>query len=206
MQNDNQKTPEKKLVSESTRRSFIRKAAIGAPVIVASSAKPAWATTDCFSPSGMMSGNTSHPEAHKIECDQQAGGRTPTDWKNCDVNKYRRDRGYTKSQMCKKLGISRNSYDNVRDKFYCHSGSFISLSKYGKNDRLGANKLVDLLSVGDDFDCEIATAKLNAAQKALTGCPLTEADVDKIYLGVLDGKIEHEKATQTLRRSRGAYS
>ncbi|WP_114327592.1 hypothetical protein [Candidatus Colwellia aromaticivorans] len=80
--------------TKDARRSFLKKAAIGAPIVIASSTKPAWGAA-CMS--GMMSGNVSD---HNAQCDIRSG-RNPTDWENSYVGAD--DSHYTNNDPSKKL-------------------------------------------------------------------------------------------------------
>ena len=60
-----------------SRRRFLKKAAIGAPIVILSANKPAWATSQCTI-SGMMSGNTSSHSNRVSAC--QGLGYSPNFW------------------------------------------------------------------------------------------------------------------------------
>lgn len=79
MFNDEKQMKPSNQVSKNTRRSFLRKAAVGAPVIVAASAKPSWATTHC-TVSGTMSGNLSNNQGTTDQCATASQGEPPTYW------------------------------------------------------------------------------------------------------------------------------
>ena len=70
---DKENSMKKTTQTSSNRRSFLKKAAIGAPVIIVSSAKPAWGA-NCLS--GMMSGNLSN---HTHVCAVR-GGKSAQYW------------------------------------------------------------------------------------------------------------------------------
>ena len=206
MQDEHNLSSKKQTESSSTaRRSFLKKAAIGAPVVIASSAKPAWAT-DCFSPSGIMSGNASHQEQHKIDCSTQAGGFGAPEWKKSYVGYCKDILGWSGKDERNYLGMTRNQYRAAKKKYYCrdqYTGK-LSLSRMKCDDGFGNSLIKHKLASSDEFECEIAAAKLNAIQATVTGCPWKESEIDTIYMRVLDGSIDKQKATETLRKSRGA--
>ena len=157
MQNDMNKTPEKKLASESTRRSFMSKAAIGAPIVIASSAKPAWGAA-CMS--GIMSGNVSN---HAHTCDL-SGGLSHGYWKNHNVLSKNDKIGGKKAERFSK---QKPHCLDVVYKFYVKTGRKVYFSDNhckvtSKIPALGSRNFLQCLTSGDKLEREFVGAILNA--------------------------------------------
>ncbi|REL28573.1 hypothetical protein DXX93_19720 [Thalassotalea euphylliae] len=189
--------------SESSRRRFIKKAAIGAPVVLASSTKPAWATTQCMS--GVMSGNVS---SHKTTCHLTShNAKGHYYWKDKYVGYYHHHLGKSIKQECHILGIKERDYKAMKYTYYFrnHSNSkplFTTLKRWHK---MGHYKMRELLDSHHGFEQEIAAARLNAATCAshpnFISYPYTVHDVDQIYFTVstMDFGGDHEKENKKRR-------
>ena len=102
MQKDTKLSANKLNVSADTRRNFLKKASIGAPILLATSTKPAWGA-NCLS--GMMSGNLSNQTP---VCTTRAG-LNGTFWKSSYVKntsnqnygkfKYKHNGNWKKSRV-----------------------------------------------------------------------------------------------------------
>ena len=180
MSDKNKATSEIETVATKARRGFLKKASIGAPIVIASSTKPAWGAA-CMS--GMMSGNVSN---HEHEC-ELSGGLSHGHWRNHYIGRMNPHwtSGHKPNQWWREQNIPLLK-EPLRLKFkhfyvQLGDGSFI-FSNYKINDRIETNgpKLLQLLKDGDEFDREIATAFINASVSSL-GYPYSIADVQEIY-------------------------
>ncbi len=173
------------------RRSFLKKAAIGAPIVIASSAKPAWGAA-CMS--GIMSGNVSN---HQHTCDL-AGGLSHGHWKNHYVGMkdqhFKTDEdGEFKLDAFgnKKL---KNKYKNNPDAYFVKISGQLHFSALKYTDLLGLDgyTLQQALELGGNksYERELATAFINASLKDIVGYPYDLADVGDIANSVaLDSSI-----------------
>ena len=173
--------------SDNSRRSFLRKASIGAPVVMASSATPAWATAKCMS--AMMSGNLSNHE-HTCELTSQ-NAKDCHYWKHKYVGYYKKHHGKTKQEECKILGISTQEFDNYKNHYYFwdHYNNKPLIISIKRGHSMGSFRMKQLLDDHELFNQEISAARLNAATCSIDpGCimyPYTVQDVDQIYVDTL---------------------
>ncbi len=160
------------------RRSFLKKAAIGAPIVIASSAKPAWGAA-CMS--GIMSGNVSN---HQHTCDLQ-GGLSHGHWKNHYIGS-KNDHWTSGQKPAEKWSKKKDLIlDSLRSNFKCFyvkTGQTYAFSNFKINDRLvsGGDKFLQLLKNGDEFEREIVTAFINASIPSLN-YPYSISDVADIF-------------------------
>lgn len=171
----------------SSRRSFLRKASIGAPVIVASSAKPAWATAQCMS--GMMSGNLSN---HEHTCDLTSNNAKDNHyWKHKYVGYFHKREGKSKEHECNLIGIRLDQYDTYKNRYYFwdHYANRALFLNIKRGHSMGDYRMKELLNKSELFYHEVAAARLNAATCTLDpGCimyPYSVQDVDQIYVDAL---------------------
>ncbi|MCJ8321076.1 MAG: hypothetical protein MJK12_15660 [Colwellia sp.] len=144
------------------RRSFLRKAAIGTPIIIASSTQPAWGAA-CSS--GLMSGNVSD---HALTCDI-SGGLSHGHWKEHWIGKSRKH--YISNDENKKLKAKDLGAADLQDAFiadnykhyYVKYGQNHHVSPYKKTSKLDNVKFQVLLKGGDRYDREIVTALISAS-------------------------------------------
>lgn len=180
---------EQSISDASSRRSFLKKASIGAPIIVASSTQPAWATAKCMS--GVMSGNLSNHE-NKKKCDLKSHNAKDCHyWKHKYVGYYRKHHGKTKQQECNILGIGLHEYDSYKNRYYFwdHYNSRPLFLTIKRGHAMGNYRMKELLNSHELFYQEVSAARLNAATCTIDpGCimyPYTVQDVDQIYVDTL---------------------
>ncbi len=181
-----------KASTNKTRRSFLKKAAIGAPVVIASLTKPAWGVA-CMS--GIMSGNVSN---HEHTCDLQ-GGLSHDHWKNHFIGS--KDNHWTSGQQPSNWWTKESEIlANLRPKFkhfYVKTGQNYEFSNFKNNSKLGGKRFGWLLQNGDIFDREIVGAFINASIPSL-GYPYSIADVQEIYDLVMLGDAERNEVGEML--------
>ena len=188
------KAPEKVSTdTTSARRSFLKKAAIGAPIVIASSTKPAWGAA-CMS--GMMSGNVSN---HEHTCDL-AGGLSHGHWKEHYVG--RNNNHYKKRNGQYVLDINgnrklKNKYKDNPDAYYVVIGGqlYFSALKYTKPLGLGGYTLQEAMELQGpySYERELAGAFINASLNSIVNYPYTLTDVGEIANAVaLDPLIEDQ--------------
>ena len=186
MLNKDTSSKESKTIDANTRRTFLKKASIGAPIIIASSSKPAWGV-QCMS--GIMSGNISN---HVHTCNLTSNNaQSASYWKNKYVGYYMDYHSKTKAQECQILGISSRKFDRKRDKYYYwdqYSNKPVFAGGIKKSSFMGDKTMDALLQAFDRFEQEISAARLNAAICAkdpnCINYPYTINDVDQIFLEV----------------------
>lgn len=178
MQKDTKLSANKLNVSADTRRNFLKKASIGAPILLATSTKPAWGV-DCMS--GMMSGNLSKPAP---TCDL-SGGLSHGHWRNHYVGSPTGTNSKSSNHPAKKAG-----------RFYYKKGQSFVYSKYSINSNIGnINFLTAITAQGNDvFGREIVTALINADMSSRGGVsyPYSIEDVESIYMEVVVNKKADE--------------
>lgn len=212
---ENLKNDEQQVVSPEGRRSFLKKASIAAPIVVASSAKPAWATTtDIACMSGVMSGNLSGRARH---CDATStNAKSPFDWKPSYAKGYNRDSNKVQKRkaVCNKVGV--NYVNGTQYKSDIASNYYFELNSdkwiligAKRGSTIDNKKLKDLLN-GTAFEKEIAAAMLNAkaAENPETGVgyPYSSGQVLEIYLEVAGDDSKEELVTQMLEGIRTGNS
>ena len=166
-------------ITTNTRRNFLKKATIGAPIVIATSTKPAWGAA-CMS--GMMSGNLSN---HQQQACELSGGLSHRHWKNHWVGK--RKQHFRNNNRSKPL---RNKFSGCLNHFYVKNGQNYSFSTYERNSKLNGASFQSLLENGDQFEREIVTAFINASMNAASPgfYPYTVTEVHEIYDAAYSGK------------------
>ncbi len=188
----NQASQEVNASATSARRSFLKKAAIGAPIVIASSATPAWGAA-CMS--GIMSGNVSN---HDHLCTLQ-GGLSHGHWKNHYVGM--KDQHYKKDSngdfILNKNGKRRliNEFKGQRNKYFTKIDGqyYFSSLKFTKLLGVGGYTLQEALELGGNnvYERELAGAFINASLKDIVNYPYTLSDIGEIANSVaLDASIE----------------
>ncbi|MCW8832338.1 MAG: hypothetical protein OQK09_04095 [Colwellia sp.] len=187
----NKTSPEVKTSATTARRSFLKKAAIGAPVVIASSTKPAWGAA-CMS--GLMSGNVSN---HEHTCDLQ-GGLSHGHWKEHWIGKKKQHFiGDDKNNPLKP------AFEDYNKHYYVKYGQNYHISPYKKNSKLDGDKFQYLLINGTPFQREIVTALISAsmisATPAINGFyPYSVQDVLDIYDAVMDNLADETEVKDLL--------
>lgn len=180
MLEQNNNSSEQNKVLQDARRSFLKKAAIGAPIVIASSTKPAWGAA-CMS--GMMSGNVSN---HDHTCNLQ-GGLSHGHWKSHCVGMA--DGHYKKKNGSFVLDSSgnrklKNKYKYNPDVYFVKNGQQLYFSALKYTDLLGLNgyTLQEALELGanNSYARELAGAFINASLRNIVNYPYTLADVGEI--------------------------
>lgn len=197
LEQDNKATQENKASSEvsasptNARRSFLKKAAIGAPVVIASSTKPAWGVA-CMS--GMMSGNVSN---HVHTCDLQ-GGLSHGHWKEHWIGKKKQHFvGNDKNNALKA------EFENYYKHYYVKYGQNHHISPYKKTSKLDGDKFQYLLNNGTPFQREIVTALISASMISATPAindfyAYSVQDVLDIYDAVMDNLADETEVKNLL--------
>ncbi len=204
-QNDSSSEQNKALQEVSTsatkaRRGFLKKAAIGAPIVIASSTKPAWGAA-CMS--GIMSGNVSD---HTHTCTLQQSGKSHGHWKNHLIGS-KNDHwtaGQRPSQWWTKKSEILASLRPKFKHFYVKTGQNYEFSSFKNNSKLeiGGKRFGWLLRNGDIFDREIVTAFINASIPSL-GYPYSISDVQEIYDLVQLGDADRTEVGEMLEGIHG---
>lgn len=175
----------------SARRSFLKKAAIGAPIVIASSTKPAWGVA-CMS--GIMSGNVSN---HDHTCNLQ-GGLSHGHWKNHYIGKKKQHfQGNDKNNPLKA------EFEDYNKHYYVKYGQSYHISPYKKNSKLDGDRFQALLNNGTPFQREIVTALISASMSSATPpindfFPYSVEDVLDIYEAVMNNLADEDEVTQLL--------
>ncbi len=145
----------------SARRSFLKKAAIGAPIVIASSTKPAWGAA-CMS--GIMSGNVSN---HEHTCDLQ-GGLSHGHWKNHWIGKSKKHYvGDKKKDSDGNKNPLKPEFINFKGHYYVKYGQNHHISDYKTSTKLpGEGKFQNLLRDGTPYQREIVTALISASMNS----------------------------------------
>jgi len=176
----------------SARRGFLKKAAIGAPIVVASSTKPAWGAA-CMS--GIMSGNVSN---HEHTC-ELAGGLSHGHWKKHYVGMkdqhYKTDSNGDFILNDKGKRKLKKIYRGHRDEYFVKIGGqlYFSSLKYTKLLGLDGLTLQEAMELNGpySYERELAGAFINASLKDIVNYPYTLSDVGDIAAAVaLDPSIE----------------
>lgn len=207
---ENLKNDEQQVVSPEGRRSFLKKASIAAPIVVASSAKPAWAggkTITCMS--GAMSDNFSGKEP---TCDLKAkNAKDCTYWRN----KYVKHRTKTskKKSDCNKLGVAdyNQHYKFVGNYYFKASNKRWVNTGINKSNSMGSHTTIEqMLDSSDEFYQEIASALLNAktCEKDINciDYPYSSSEVIDIFTqvdNILDGSMRSMKMENVAKMLRG---
>ena len=180
-----------KSTETNNRRSFLKKASIGAPVVIASASKPAWAG-NCMS--GMMSGNTSSPTS---TCNTR-GGKSSFFWNNNYVTRqYRRNGNEHPYYLHYRYKIN-NKYIKSRCK---------TTTPCGQHGTLG-----QLMADPNDACSELAAAYINADMCDLlksygitpfTNYPYSQLDIIDLISGVMSGSLDNKKVLEILLQVHG---
>jgi len=186
----------------SARRGFLKKASIGAPIVIASSTRPAWGAT-CLS--GMMSGNVSD---HGAQCELNSG-RTPSQWKKQNIGAANSHWiNNTKPPQGQKTidKIKPEFREHFRKYYYIDGQNQIHYSVYRTynslletNDRIGRN-----LKNGDLFAQQMTAAFINASLQTQIGYDYSPSDVNEIFDAVLSGEAEEQKVAEMLATIHGS--
>lgn len=163
--------------SSKARRNFLKKAAIGAPIVIASSTKPAWGAA-CMS--GIMSGNVSN---HTHTCELQ-GGLSHGHWKNHyigSMNNHWTSGQKPAQQWWKKQSEIKESLRAKFKFFYVQlaNDSYV-YSTFKRNSQLDGKNFGWLLINGTEYQREIVTAFINASVPSVN-YPYSLSDVQEIY-------------------------
>ena len=184
-QNNSPKEPNEmtfttKVSPSNAKRRFLKKAAIGAPIVIASSATPAWGAA-CMS--GIMSGNVSN---HVHTC-TLAGGLSHGHWKRHYVGM--KDQHFENQKGAPVLNAFgnktlKNKYKNHPDAYFVVIGGKTYFSTFKYTDLLGLDGLTlqDALEMkgNHSYERELAGAFINASLKDIVSYPYTLADVADI--------------------------
>lgn len=178
--------------ASNTRRKFLRKAAIGAPVVIASSARPAWATANV---SGNISGNLSN----------QAGTPVTISGKNCEHWKQNyvgcKDKHYKKGDRSKGL---KRQFKNLEGQYYARVNGSTCYSPHKTESRFGGNLcLKDMINSYDRFEKEIGAAFINASLKNDFDYPYHETDVKRFCTDVQQGRYTRKQVADALEKVHG---
>ncbi len=171
----------------STRRRFLKNAAIGAPVVIASSAKPAWGAA-CMS--GVMSVYHSGPQA---VCNL-SGGLSHGHWKTHYVG---RNDGHFVNRN-RSLGLKNKFKDKMNCYYVKDAGGNLHFSNCETSSVFGSYTCQQSLENGGSYQCELITALISASLRDIVGYPYTIADVEEIYLSVLSGDADANRVANML--------
>ncbi|MDX2367685.1 MAG: hypothetical protein QNK36_04665 [Colwellia sp.] len=185
----------------SARRSFLKKAAIGAPIVIASSTKPAWGAA-CMS--GIMSGNVSD---HTHTCNL-AGGETSDILLNSFVGGQ--DSHWTSgTQPATWWAKDDEVKATLRPYFKCYYAPLpdetvdpTEFSIYKNNlplPTITGKTFRQALKDGTPYQSELAAAFINASLLSLN-YPYSIADVEEIAMAVLAGDATAEKVAEMLNK------
>lgn len=153
---------EQNKASQDARRSFLKKAAIGAPIVIASSTKPAWGAA-CMS--GIMSGNISN---HTHTCDLQ-GGLSHGHWKNHWIGKSKKHFvGNKKKDADNNKNPFKPEFEDYKYHYYVKYGQTYHISPYKRWSKLDGVKFKTLLETGLRYEREIVTAIISASMSTAT--------------------------------------
>lgn len=203
---ENLKNDENGVSVPKSRRSFLKKASIAAPIIIASSAKPTWATsTDIACMSGVMSGNLSGRARH---CDAiSTNAKPPSEWASSYTKNYKNSSNKVQKRkaVCQNVGVNYNHVNYETDIAYRYyyelTPNHWVLVDLKRGNKIYDKKLKDLLA-GSFFEKEIAAAMLNAkaGEKAETGViyPYSSGQVLEIYLEVVNDNAKETLVAQML--------
>ena len=197
LEQDNNSTEQSKTTVEvsatDARRGFLKKAAIGAPIVIASSTKPAWGAA-CLS--GMMSGNVSD---HGAQCNLRSG-RSPQEWRSEQIgakkwhwlNNTKPPQGQRTRNKIK--AIYRDHYK----KYYVNISGTLHYSNFHTYDELFGDKIWRNLRDGDLYTKQIIAAFLNASLQAPLGYDYSPSDVNEIADAVEMGDADANKVGNML--------
>lgn len=216
----NKVSPEMDVAAKNaTRRGFLKKAAIGAPIVLASSAVPAWGRKGCMT-SGQISGNLSDHD----HADDEKSGKHPKDLeKNCVGNNENhfekhqrgmRGRVRYKKQRNGKLTKSRRG-DYVLQR-WCkdHENEYFCDEKVSSRDNFSGKNhcahsqisssgtLHNMLNSSDQFDCHIAAAFVCAQITKMNYC-YTPAVVTRLYVKAKEDPQTCRNVTKALQHQHG---
>lgn len=179
-----------KTTNNETRRRFLKKAAIGAPIVIASSAKPAWGAA-CMS--GIMSGNLSN---HEHVC-TLSGGLSHGHWKTHWVgnSKYH----HVDEDMSKPL---KDKYKPLADRYFVKIGQDKYYSDFNRfsSYKIGGITFQNAMEIGNRFQREIVTAFISASLAGTVNYPYSLVDVYDILdeVEAKSGDYEFEESVCSL--------
>lgn len=181
---ENLKSGEHKKPNPVGRRNFLKKAAIGAPIVLASSSRPAWGMPDCLS--GIMSGNLSN---HEHTC-KLSGGLSHGHWKNHYV---------TGNEQSSRRGGSSVPDSSKKDHYFIKYGQSYTYSNSSHKTEtvFDGSTYQTLLESGTRYQREIVTALLNADTGA-NSYPYSVSDILEIHSLVIAGDITETEASDLL--------
>ena len=188
--NQPQKTVDSVKKSDS-RRSFLKKASIGAPIVITASTKPAWGAA-CMS--GIMSGNLSN---HTHTCDL-SGGLSHGHWSNHYIGSTT---GPIKNDGKK---ISSDEFDQHLGEFYYFANGNVYYTGIKlDSDLLGSYSFGDVIGSGggDDYTYylrELAVAYLNVANSAQVYYPYSSSDLAEVVAAVALGDADAREVGELL--------
>lgn len=162
-----------------SKRKFIKKAAVGAPIILVSTMKPAWGM-ECLS--GMMSGNLSN---HQHQCDA-VSGLASTFWRENFVGS--KDEHYKRDDPSS--NVLKRKFKHYDGCYFVKIGRRYHFSDMRTDSYFGDTTCQFALESHDAFMREIVTARINASIPGLNYV-YSITDVEDIYRMVLSGADEH---------------